>query len=217
MFRIATETGPLSLKENYDILRNKVVHMPRQAREKSSSGTYHIMIRGINRQNLFENEKYQRLGHLFQERFKSEAVETDAYFLIILRYIHQNPIKAAIMKNVEKYEWGSYHEHMSTPVITDIYYALDLYTTDWVLELFVKYSNEKNSDQCLEYEEKTSISDQELLEHLKRYSIVSISEIQKLGKEERNHIIKKMKKIEGATIRQLARITEILKSVNDRI
>jgi len=252
--------------------------MPRQAREKSSSGIYHIMIRGINRQNLFEenadrrrfieilhhyktiskymiygyclmdnhvhlliqemeepisnaikrisssyvywfNKKYQRLGHLFQERFKSEAVETDEYFLTVLRYIHQNPIKAAIVKNIGKYEWSSYREYMGTPVITDIEYALDLYATDRVkaLEIFKKYSNEQNTDQCLEYHEKTSVTDQELLEHLKRYGIVSISEIQKLEKAKRDDIIKKMKRIEGVTIRQLSRITGISKSVIDRI
>ena len=34
------------------------------------------------------------VGHLFQDRFKSEPVENDAYFLTVLRYIHQNPVKA---------------------------------------------------------------------------------------------------------------------------
>ncbi|MDK2809807.1 MAG: REP-associated tyrosine transposase [Petroclostridium sp.] len=31
--------------------------MPRQAREKSSSGIYHIMLRGINRQDIFHDEE----------------------------------------------------------------------------------------------------------------------------------------------------------------
>ncbi len=34
------------------------------------------------------NRKYDRCGHLFQDRFKSEAVESDEYFLAVLRYIH---------------------------------------------------------------------------------------------------------------------------------
>jgi len=34
-----------------------VVTMPRQAREKSSSGIYHIILRGINRQQIFEEEE----------------------------------------------------------------------------------------------------------------------------------------------------------------
>lgn len=49
------------------------------------------------------NRKYNRCGHLFQERYKSEAVESDSYFLTVLRYIHQNPVKARITKNVSDF------------------------------------------------------------------------------------------------------------------
>ncbi len=35
------------------------------------------------------NWKYRRIGHLFQDRFKSEPVDDDGYFLTVLRYIHQ--------------------------------------------------------------------------------------------------------------------------------
>ncbi|WP_200800517.1 hypothetical protein [Proteiniborus sp. DW1] len=44
------------------------------------------------------NRKYQRMGNLFQDRFKSEPVEDDKYFITVLRYIYQNPIKAGIKK-----------------------------------------------------------------------------------------------------------------------
>lgn len=46
------------------------------------------------------NSKYYRNGHLFQDRFRSEPVETDEYFLTVLRYIHQNPIKAKLVDNI---------------------------------------------------------------------------------------------------------------------
>lgn len=46
------------------------------------------------------NSKYYRNGHLFQDRFRSEPVETDEYFLTVLRYIHQNPIKAKPVDNI---------------------------------------------------------------------------------------------------------------------
>ena len=70
--------------------------MPRQARESSGTGIYHVMMRGINHQNIFEEQEdyYQFLdGHLFRERFKSEPVNDMSYFVTLLRYIHQNPIK----------------------------------------------------------------------------------------------------------------------------
>jgi REP element-mobilizing transposase RayT len=42
------------------------------------------------------NLKYRRCGHLFQDRYKSETIEDDAYLLTVIRYIHQNPLKSCI-------------------------------------------------------------------------------------------------------------------------
>ena len=130
--------------------------MPRKSRESSGTGIYHVMLRGINRQNIFYdvndyetflmslrklthpedekhlpkpplcdvyayclmpnhvhlllrekseglavvmkslgvayawhyNKKYQHLGPVFQDRFRSEPVNDNAYFFTLLRYIH---------------------------------------------------------------------------------------------------------------------------------
>ena len=53
------------------------------------------------------NKKYNRCGHLFQDRFRSIPVEDDAYFLTVLRYIIQNPVVAGICKRVEDYAYSS--------------------------------------------------------------------------------------------------------------
>ena len=50
------------------------------------------------------NKKYKRVGHLFQDRYKSVTVGNDAYLLTALRYIHQNPQKAGLPALV----WTSY-------------------------------------------------------------------------------------------------------------
>ena len=52
---------------------------------------------------LYFNRKYSRAGHLFQDRFKSEPVNDIAYFTTLLRYIHQNPLKAGFVQNVSDY------------------------------------------------------------------------------------------------------------------
>ncbi|WP_132245583.1 transposase [Marinisporobacter balticus] len=252
--------------------------MPRQAREKSSTGIYHIMLRGINRQNIFEedkerqkfmetilqyktisnyklygyclmdnhvhlliretneaiskvikrisssyvywyNQKYDRCGHLFQERYKSEVVETKAYFLTALRYIHQNPVKARMIKDIETYFWSSYNDYIDHPVITDIDFALEIFSIDRqiAIELFKKHSKENNRDQCLDYKESINTSDDEIMKCLNQLGIRTVSELQRLEKEHRNNIIRKIKNVKGCTIRQLARITGISKSVIDRI
>ena len=186
--------------------------MPRHARKKSKSGVYHVMIRGINRQNIFEDEedkqrlvktierykneqtcevfgyclmdnhihlliketgesisaiikkisgsyvywynnKYDRYGHLFQERYKSEVVEGDGYLLTVLRYIHQNPLKAGLVKDLSDYKWSSYNEYIYHPKIVSIDYILEMFSTNkkHSIELFKKYMNERNEDQCLEF------------------------------------------------------------------
>jgi len=48
------------------------------------------------------NWKYQRCGHLFQDRYQSEPIEDEAYLLTVLRYVHQNPLKAKFVNNIEK-------------------------------------------------------------------------------------------------------------------
>ncbi|MGM0652187.1 MAG: REP-associated tyrosine transposase [Bacillota bacterium] len=56
---------------------------------------------------LFINKKYQRTGHLFDNRYRSETINDERYLFAALRYIHQNPVKAGICSNVENYRWSS--------------------------------------------------------------------------------------------------------------
>ncbi|MGV8145341.1 MAG: transposase [Alkaliphilus sp.] len=60
----------------------------------------------------WHNIKYTRTGHLFQNRYKSEVVENEAYLLTVLRYIHQNPVKAKIVQILSKYYWSSYNMYI---------------------------------------------------------------------------------------------------------
>ena len=46
----------------------------------------------------YYNKKYARIGHVFQERFRSETIEEDSYLLVAVGYTHNNPMKAGIMK-----------------------------------------------------------------------------------------------------------------------
>lgn len=53
------------------------------------------------------NFKYERSGDIFQDRYKSEPVEDDKYLLTVIRYIHQNPLKAGILEEINEYQWSS--------------------------------------------------------------------------------------------------------------
>lgn len=252
--------------------------MPRSVRTRSKSNIYHIMLRGINREDIFEdekdikrfletlnkykevsgynifsycimnnhihilireqsesisdtikrisssyvfwyNKKYERCGHLFQDRFKSEAVESDEYFLTVLRYIHQNPVKAGISKNISDYRWSSYREYIGNTEIVDIDFTLDMFSHDRkkAIELFKNFNTQNNNDMCLEDEEKVRVSDSEVKDYLKKLGITDPKELRQLEKSKRDVIIKKTKLLKGVTIRQLSRMTGISKSVIDRV
>ena len=59
----------------------------------------------------YYNHKYQRDGHLFKERFRSEPVDDMSYFTMLLRYIHRNPVEAQLIKNVIDYPYSSWREY----------------------------------------------------------------------------------------------------------
>ena len=48
------------------------------------------------------NRRHERVGHLFQNRYKSILCEEDAYCLELVRYIHLNPVRAGIVKTLEQ-------------------------------------------------------------------------------------------------------------------
>ena len=57
------------------------------------------------------NLRHKRQGHLFQNRFKSIVVEEETYFLELVRYIHLNPVRAGIVKNLEELAAYRYAGH----------------------------------------------------------------------------------------------------------
>jgi REP element-mobilizing transposase RayT len=53
------------------------------------------------------NRKYGRVGHLFQDRFRSLPVDDDAYLVTLLRYVWANPVEAGLVAVPEDYRWSS--------------------------------------------------------------------------------------------------------------
>jgi REP element-mobilizing transposase RayT len=54
------------------------------------------------------NKRHKRSGHLFQNRYKSIVCEEDSYLLELIRYIHLNPLRAGLakdLKELDKYPW----------------------------------------------------------------------------------------------------------------
>ena len=58
--------------------------------------------------SVYFNRKYNRIGHLFQGRFKSIFVQKESYLLELSRYIHTNPDRAGFEGKLTNYRWTSY-------------------------------------------------------------------------------------------------------------
>ena len=267
--------------------------MPRTAREKSSTGIYHVILRGNNRQKIFHtdedyvaflkrlreyknqcgfrlyayclmdnhihlllqeldepldlimrrlcgsfvywyNHRYDRVGHLFQDRFRSETVEDDQYLATVLRYIHRNPVKAGLCPDPADFTWSSYCELLrplpaerqggstSQQTTTD---ELDLTDRRAVLAIFHTRSQEAQrrfrefhtlqcSAPCLDIDEDSrKWSDEELHTYIQMKWKMTATQIRLEPKERRYAIFAELLQMDGISGRQLARVAEVSPSV----
>ena len=60
------------------------------------------------------NSRHRRVGHVFQGRFKAILVERDSYLLELARYVVLNPVRAGMVKQVQKWKWSSYPAMVGT-------------------------------------------------------------------------------------------------------
>lgn len=67
----------------------------------------------LTRFALYFNRQYERVGHLFQNRFKSFEVRDDAYLVQLPAYISRNPVKAGLVLKPEQWEWSGHNEIVS--------------------------------------------------------------------------------------------------------
>lgn len=113
------------------------------------------------------NKKYKRVGHLFQDRFRSEAVEEDRYILSLMRYIHQNPVKAGLVERAEDYKWSSLNAYINNKSCflgtVDTAMVLGMFSEDFKKSktLFRKYMEEENKDEFVDIQDKKEIIDEE--------------------------------------------------------
>ena len=159
------------------------------------------------------NRKYGRAGHLFQDRYKSEPVETTGYFFAVIRHIHQNPVKAQLASSVDAYKWSSYKEYAKKRNITDTAFALRMMNR----AKFIEFNNEAETGNNTYLEMVAPrISDNEAKETIKKLlNCDTVNEYQQLDAQVRKEGLKRLKQ-EGLSIRQISRLTGIGKGIVER-
>ena len=71
-------------------------------------GVSHLM-QDVGRKYVrYINHLYRRTGTLWEGRYKSSLVDSDAYLLVCMRYIELNPVRARMVNHPGEYRWSSY-------------------------------------------------------------------------------------------------------------
>lgn len=86
---------------------------------------------------FYINRKYQRIGHLFQGRFRSILVADLRYLNELIRYIHLNPVRAGMVLDPKHYFWSSHRAYLGMEEIAWL-------SKDRVLNNFPAISDYKN-------------------------------------------------------------------------
>ena len=154
------------------------------------------------------NRKYERIGNLFQDRYKSEPIEKDSHLLCCLRYIHQNPVKAGMVREIGEYGWSSHGLYLNgkesfveTGFLLGMLGGVDGY------EKFIK-AEETNAFE--EFDNAPPLSDGKLNQMIQRiYLKYNVTDIKQLGNGARDEILTIIRRIPGASIRQVSRLTGI--------
>jgi len=78
------------------------------------------------------NKRYNRVGPLFQGRYKAVLIDADSYALQLAKYIHLNPVKAKITVKPEDYGYSSYSAYIGKTK------APEFLNTNWLLSQYAK-------------------------------------------------------------------------------
>ena len=87
------------------------------------------------------NREYTRHGSLFQPRSKAKEVDDEKYLLTLITYVHQNPVRAKLVKGLSDWKYSSYAELVGIRdgTLADKNFVQRYFST---LEGFRKYSEE---------------------------------------------------------------------------
>jgi REP element-mobilizing transposase RayT len=161
------------------------------------------------------NRKYKRCGHLFQDRYKSDAIEDDAHFIVVLRYILQNPVRAGICGRADEYKWCSLGSATG---------ALRLVDESELMEIIQKREMKRQVGELLKESpymdgrrgRKARHTDEEATRMMENACGVStVPEFQRMRHEEQQNITIKLYRL-GLSIRQLARVTGFSKGIVEK-
>lgn len=172
--------------------------------------------------SAYWNKKYEREGHVFQNRFLSKNVEDEKYLRTLCRYIHQNPCKAGIAE-MEEYPWSSYQEYIKENQIIETRQILLLFGKNKIeaINNFVGFhkvnKKQEKIQEFMEYEMVEKLSDEQARKYIEEIlGLENIQEIIQCSVKKRNEYLERLKGIQGITKTQIARVTGLTKKMIEK-
>ncbi len=161
------------------------------------------------------NRKYERVGHLFQNRFRSENVETKQYYMTVLRYILQNPLKAGMENHLGTYRWSSYLAYeKGGGSLTDTGFSEKLFGSRETMMAFLRETNEDEAMAEVDYQWR--LSDEDALKLIRKITdCASVSKFQQLDLDTKKEYARKMY-LEKMSINQISRLTGMSRTTLQR-
>ncbi len=167
------------------------------------------------------NNKYLRTGHLFQERFHSQVIDSDNYFLSALVYIHNNPVRANMCKYPSEYRWSSFNAYYGQKnSMLNLTYAYNIAGSKHALHYYFATADKDAVDamfsEC-EQEYTHFVTDETAIAIFKSLTNIStLSEIDSMNRTDRNSNIRLLKE-QHLTCKQVARIMNVSVSTVKRL
>lgn len=121
---------------------------------------YKIMHHIHNKYSKYYNNQYERVGHVFQGRYKALLIQDERYLLSVVRYVHHNPIKANICNKTDQYRWSSdifYRKNLND--FADIDVVLNVLSTDR-RQALGQYREYMAEEEDVNYDEGTAIGEE---------------------------------------------------------
>jgi len=87
-------------------------HIHLLVRQNSKIPVYKFILPLHTSYSMYFNRKYDKVGHLFQGRFRQKPVTDNEYLSYLSSYIHLNPFIDGLVKKLENYRWSSYPDYI---------------------------------------------------------------------------------------------------------
>ncbi|MEK7200805.1 MAG: transposase [Patescibacteria group bacterium] len=92
------------------LMPNHIHFLVEQCGDESIS---RLLLKVFTSFSKYLNLKHKRVGHVFQDQFKSVRIETNPQLILVSTYIHMNPVKDSLVNEPEEYKWSSYDDFIS--------------------------------------------------------------------------------------------------------